>query len=285
MHAAILFNLTGDPDVEKIESQLDDGLPAIDATGTQYLDGKTLFHGRAAAEIIEDVQVPSVTPDGIVTETEEQLRSVKTDYYVDLEEGWAGIDSSDGEFFVDDLLLGIAGVTGEPQEIKLDDWASDFLTKTDPFVWGLNYGEEDENGDSLRAGSAFHTDVDLDDVRENLGTLSGVGFRYDWDGEHVHGSIFESGYVSIFNDWAPDMFARFLADEVLPFTTYDVDVTHQETLDEEDADTDDAEACDQCGSVPKKYGFHEDAGDQVCIVCLDQREEERQQAVADGGEE
>ena len=181
MHAAILYELTGDPDVDEIPSQLDGQLPAIDATGTQYLDGKTLYHGQAADRITEDVDVPSVTSDGITTEKEEQSRRVLTDYYVDLEAGWAGIDSSDGEFFVDDLLVSLAGVVAEEREIALDAWASDFLDATDPYVWGLNYGEEDADGDSVRAGSAFHTDVDIKDVRENLNSLSGVGFRYDWD--------------------------------------------------------------------------------------------------------
>lgn len=286
MHAAILYELTGDPDVDEIPSQLDGDLPAIDATGTQYLDGKTLYHGRAAARITEDVQVPTITPDGITTETEEQQRRVLTDYYVDLEEGWAGIDSSDGEFFVTDLLLSIAGVIGESREIQLDAWAHDFLDATDPYVWGLNYGEETDDGDSIRAGSAFHTDVDLSDVRENREVLSGVGFRYDWSGEPVHGSIFASGYIAVFNDWTPDMFARYLADEVLPYLTRETAGGEQETLDEADAsDADEDEvACDECGSVPKEYGLHDDAGDRVCIVCKDKREEDREEAVADGGD-
>ena len=53
MQAALLYELTGDPDGDTLESKLDGEFPALDVERTAYLDGKTLHHGTAAARIEE----------------------------------------------------------------------------------------------------------------------------------------------------------------------------------------------------------------------------------------
>lgn len=98
MHAAILHLLDGEPNTGELESHLDGEFPAIDVEGTTYLDGQTLYHGEAAARISEEKSVPVPTRNGIVTEPDEVSRRVRTDWYADLEDGWVGISSSDGDF-------------------------------------------------------------------------------------------------------------------------------------------------------------------------------------------
>jgi hypothetical protein len=221
MHASLLYQLTGEPEHVTIDSQLGDGFPAIDAEQLSYLDSHKLQHGIAADQVEKETRVPEVKEHKIATITDEVRRRVQTEYYLDLEAGWAGIDSSDGEFFLEDVERK-ASVVAEELEIALDVWIEDFVTFDGAGVWGVNYSEED--GDMpVRAGSGFHQDASVDGLQRDAENISGVGFRYQWDDRWLKGSIFESGYVALFESCTPEFYGRWLSDHVLPYAAYSAD--------------------------------------------------------------
>lgn len=230
MHAALLYQLTGDPDSTTLESELGREFPILDVQTTRYLDGETLHHGEAAAEVEQDERVPVPTVDGITTETETKQRRKSTSFYVDIDGEWAGIDSSDGEFFVKGMLLSRCGVLGESLEIGLTAWARDFEDKREPMVWGLSYSEGPDE-EPIRAGASFHQDASLDQLVRNAEDVSAVGFAYKWGGQqYIRGVICESGYVAVYSSMGPEEFARWIKAEVMPYAVFDLDAADQSTL-------------------------------------------------------
>jgi len=234
MQAAILYALEGSPDGDIIESKLDGQLPAVEAHATEYLDGLRLSHGQAAARIHDERTLPMPTSSGIETEQMEVTRKALVDFYVDLEGGWAGISSSDGEWFVEEWLLTQHSVAGHEMMLDMEAWISDFLEESSPKVWGVSYSVEGDD-ETTRAGADFHRDADLDQLERDDEHISGVGFRYDWSGNIVRGVIYESGYVALYNHFTEEAFGRWLADHVIPYSYSDVEAaaeTHQTTLGE-----------------------------------------------------
>jgi hypothetical protein len=221
MHASLLYQLTGDPAGGQIESQLGDGFPAIDAETVHYLDGQTLQHGTAAARIDEDRRVPVVRDHKIATVTDDVTKRAQTEYYLDLDAGWVGIDSADGEFFLE-LVERQQSVVAEELELALDVWIEDFSQFDGAGVWGVNYSEGEDDA-PIRAGSGFHQDASLSGVKRDAEHISGVGFRYQWADHWIKGSIFESGYVALFEDTTAEFYGRWLADHVLPYAAYNAD--------------------------------------------------------------
>lgn len=283
MHAAILSKLTNEPDDTNLQSHLGNELPAVEVEATEYLDGRTIHHGTLAGEVGTETDVPFVSDEGIYTEPGRKTWKITAQFYADLEAGWAGVNTGDGEDLLGSYLAGEAGVMREDAVIRLDAWAEEFERKNDADTWGVSFSQDVESGFSEdRAGAYYHSEADVNMMPKGV---SALGFSYRWDGRLVRGMIAESGYVAVYKDWDVDMFARWVADEVEPYLEYDRD--EQQTLkrDTEETDEDAEEACDECGSVPKEYGLHEDAGDEVCIICKDKREEEREEAVADGGDD
>lgn len=230
MNAALLYTLTGDPDSETLDSRLGEGFPAIDAEGTQYLDGQTLYHGTAAARIDEEKRVPVPGNKEILTEMDTVTRRVQTDFYLNLTDGWLGIDSSDGEFLVD-YLLSTHGVLAEPLECNVQAWSEQLEQRDDAGVWGLSYSQSIEDGhDSDRAGAQYHEDAAVHRLPPE--GLSAVGFYYNWDGQPIRGMLAKSGYAAVYRDWTPERFAKWLDAEVLEYCAYEVD--EQTTLGGDD---------------------------------------------------
>lgn len=260
MHGAILSLLTGDPD-GTLDARLGEGFPAVEVNATNYLDGRTIHHGRAAARVTERPRVPVVTPDRIVYDTEEVTRRVGCEWYADLETSWAGVDTSAGEQLVEDYLLSSVGVKPEPTTLRLDAWADRFEDRDEGDVWGVSFSQSVEEGhDRDRAGAYYHTEAD-ERVVPTRGKRA-LGFEYVWDGQWVRGMVAASGYATCYRDWTAAEFARWIADEIHPYLEIDTD--DQATLNEE--------ACADCGRDTELVA---DGGDRVCEVCLDRRDEER----------
>lgn len=251
MQAALLFDLTGEFDGEGIESDVNGSFPAVDAEATQYLDGLTLFHGEAAARVTEEREMPVPKADEIQTEEMERTRRHCVDWYADPdpETGWVGISSSAGAWFVDEYLPIRYEVRGEPLEIDLEQWIEDFVDEDSAQVWGLTYSVE-VNDETTRAGSDFHRDADLSQLERDAADVSGVGFRYRWDG-WTRGVIYESGYVAIYNPWDESMFGRWLHEHVLPYAAYSTELveTVQTTLGEAPATDQPADAAEEAEEV------------------------------------
>jgi hypothetical protein len=257
MHSALLYALVGEPKETSIDSHLGNGFPAIDAETIQYLDGHTLCHGQAVAQVEEQRQQPIVDDEGIWTESAWQSRRVLTNWYADLEAGWAGIDTSDGEFFFK-MLAATHAVSSEKMEIGLEAWARDFLQNDSAYCWGLSYSEGDDE-DAIRAGAGFHQDASLEQLDANKQDVSAIGFGYEWADARARGIICESGYVAIYRDWTEELFGRWLSDQVLPYTVYDADSVNQETLG-------DTEECDRC---ERETELHDYDDGRYCAVCID----------------
>lgn len=214
MHAAILYDLQGDVDEdEQLESKLDSEFPAVDAEGTHYLGGQTLYHGQAAARIYDNQKTPMPMNNGIETETMEVSRRVLVDFYADLQDGWAGISSSDGEWFVDEYLLRKHGLNAFEMKIDLERWLKDFEDEPTASVWGVTYSVE-AGDETTRAGGQFHRDASLEGIERE--DVSGVGFSYEW-GQRIRGVIYESGYVALYTDDLEEYFGKWLSEHILPY--------------------------------------------------------------------
>ena len=276
MHAAILYKLDGEPNTGELESRMVGDFPAVDVDGTSYLDGQTLYHGEAAGRVIENRKVPVPTKNVILSEEQEITRNVRTDWYADLEDGWVGISSSDGEFLFD-WLLSQEGIVAEDAMIRLDAWAEDLERRDDASVWAVSYSQSEEDGhDRDRAGSQYHDDVQSHSMP--VEGKSAIGFKYDWNGSNVRGMVSKSGYVAAYNVSLEEVFARWVSDEILPYLVYDKDDEQrfleevQENREADDADGGEVTECDNC---PQKSESVQktvlDSGDVVnlCVTCRD----------------
>lgn len=221
MHAAILSKLTGDPNTETLESRLGNGLPAAAVEATEYLDGRTIHHGELAGEITEDTEVPFVSDTGIHTETERRSRQVTAEFYADLENEWAGVDTSDGDPLLESYLAGEAGVMREDARLRLAGWVRSFEQRDDASTWGISFSQSTEDGHPEdRAGARYHSEAEVHMIPEGV---SALGFAYRWNGTWVRGMIAESGYVAVYKDWHVEEFAKWVAEEVEPYLEYDRD--------------------------------------------------------------
>jgi hypothetical protein len=241
MHAAILYDLVGDvPDDEDLVEKLDGEFPAVDVEGTHYLDGQTLYHGEAAARIHEERDLPMPTNGGIAVEPLEASRRVLVDFYADLQEGWAGVSSGDGEWFVDEYLYNKHRLDAYEMYVGMESWIQDFVDEDTATVWGLTYSVE-SGDETTRAGAQFHRDASIEQIERDAEDISGVGFGYSWGNNPIRGVIYESGYVAVYSQSVSEsMFARYLSDHVLPYTVSSADRTlhtEQSTLGETDDET------------------------------------------------
>lgn len=233
-HAAILGLLVGDPDTDHLESRLDDGFPAVKCNATEYLDGRTIHHGTVADRISEEVQAPVIGTNGIHTESEKLTRKVAADFYADLEEGWAGVDASDGMDILEAYLLATAGLKLEPTVLNLDVWSDRFEQRDRSSTWGVSFSQAVEDGhEKDRAGAYYHDEVD-ERILPNRGKKA-LGFRYSWEGSIAYGMVAASGFATIYRAWTTAQFARWVADEILPFLEADAAgvATKQATLDDQ----------------------------------------------------
>jgi len=280
MQAAILYKLEGEPNTGELESRMTGEFPAIDVDGTQYLDGQTLYHGEAAGRVIEDRKVPAPTKKAILEETIETTQKVQTDWYADLEDGWVGISSSDGEFLFD-WFVGTEGVVPQDALIRLDAWAEALERRDDASVWAVSYSQSEEDGhDSNRAGAQYHDDVATHNMP--VEGKSAVGFTYDWNGGYVRGMVAASGYVAVYNVTQADVFARWVGEEILPYLVIDrgddqkslEEIKEKREADEDEQDDGDGEVT-ECDNCPQKSESVRktvlDSGDVVklCVTCRD----------------
>ncbi len=220
MHAALLYELVGEADGDSVESYLSRGFPAVDANATHYLDGRTLYFGDATAKVEVEDRVPVPDEEGIHKEKQIHRETHYTEWYADLEGGWAGISTSDGEFFLG-MLQAEHGVVAEPQDVVLDAWVDHLAEQEGAGCWGMSYADDGDDGGAPRAGAGFHADAGVRKLPTEGN--SAVGFRYRWNGMPVRGMLAKSGYLAVYNSWTEEQFARFVADEVWPYTTFDAD--------------------------------------------------------------
>jgi hypothetical protein len=256
MHAAILHRYTGDPEGD-LESRLGQGFPAADVERTQYLDGHTMHHGTLAARVTSEERVPAPGSDVIAMKKDEVERRVATDFYADFTEEWVGASTSTGGDVLTDYLLSQVGVVPEPSQLRAEAWA-ERLEQDDAAAWGASFSQRIEDGDSRdAAGAHYHDEVDA--IPHGL---SAVGFEYLWDGVRVRGTLAESGYVAVYNLDRPEVFARWVADEITPYLE----------VDRGDGQASLTPACERCG-------HDRDLNDDgYCITCQDYLTEH------DGGE-
>lgn len=225
MQSAIIYLLDGEPNTGELKSRMTGEFPAIDVEGTDYLDGKTIYHGEAAGRVSREQRVPALTEEAIFEETVETVDKVKTDWFADLEEGWAGISTGDGEFLFD-WLVATEGIVAEDAKIRLDAWAERLERQDDANVWGVSYSQSEETGhDSDRSGAKYHDDVATHNMP--VEGKSSIGFSYSWGSGYIRGTIAASGYVAAYNVSSADVFAKWVTEEVLPYVERDIDGDQQ----------------------------------------------------------
>ena len=213
MHAALLALVNGEPERMPIETDLR-GFPAIQAESTAYLDGKEIYHGTAANSVEQTVQNVYVDGDRITT-TEEKTRSkVACEWYADLEAGFIGVDSSDGQWLFQHLALK-HGVEAFEAVVDLDSFADQIAANVEATAWQVSRKQSfDEDGDSERVEIKYHDSANL--AETGRGGNIQLGFTYFWNGIRVHGTVAASGYVAIYSSMTVDTFGRWMCDELVP---------------------------------------------------------------------
>lgn len=287
MHAGTIAVLE-EPVDEPLESYGSGGFATLDVRETlDGFDDATIQRGRASDTIETETEEIIINGSTIDVETTGSVEEVWTPWVADVTDtGFVVAERTNGTDpgFPFDVFRSRTGQKVERVEIDVADIIRSFRDRDrDVDVWMVG---SDDGAAEMRYHHHAHV---ADAKRANIG----VGFELAWNNTVAEGVMYASGYVAIYNDsWGPRKFAAFVRDVVLPHAEVpeDDEETEQAELDDEteddaDADTGDPAECDECGSVPTKTDLQEDAGDMVCIVCLDQREEEREQAVADGGQD
>ena len=301
-----ILGLFLDPADEPIETTAFGHGDALEVEEVQEdLSGLPVYHGTAAYEGIQEVDAPLVNDDGTISKTQRTIEDPRlTEWFAvpDANPGFAAIDASDGEYTYRQL----ASITNgwiEPAYYDLYAFTK-YLESANARFWQVVWSDSDEAG-TWYPDADTHGDSITRRGLENHPKQ--VGFRYSYNGRPVRGTIAASGYCEIYSPkWGYAEMAQFIRDELLEFSgipdvghaediaTGDVGLADLEDEDEdnpEDAAEDDAQAtldaatddehevteCEQCGREPEK-GFQEVAGEQLCIVCADNREDELEQS-------
>ncbi|ELZ96036.1 hypothetical protein C440_05582 [Haloferax mucosum ATCC BAA-1512] len=218
MIRAILGLLENEASNTDIPRRLGEGYPAFATASTKYLDGKEIYHGRAADRVETTAQEVHVEDNGIHTERVESRKVSVTDFVADLDAGFVGVDSSDGEWLFE-RLISVAGAGIARAHIDVTAFAK-HVDDQDGRCWQVSYkhaldDDEDDDGQA-KSGTIFHRDAHFG---AGSGTYNQYGFSYLWDGDLICGTISASGYVAVFSTDRPEVFGRWLLDEVLPFAS------------------------------------------------------------------
>jgi len=221
MHDATFFLTLEEARDPEVESHLDGDYPAVDAEGTHYLDGHTVYFGQAADLVEERKEEVLVDPEEITTNRAKTLVPRAIDFYVDVssDPGFIGVSSaSKGEWFVK-RVAAQTGVNVKQTRIDIDAFADHIREQTEiADAWNVSHSR-DFGGGKEQTSIDYHDAADLDAAQN--GTI-GLGFEYMWGDEFVDGIIYESGYVANYSDGLlEEGFARWVREEVLPFLEVD----------------------------------------------------------------
>ncbi len=246
MHAASLFLTHNEARDPEIESKMDGELPAVDAEGVQYLDGRTLYFGTAADYVEEQVQKVHIDHGKITTSREDVINRKVVEFYADVstDPGFIGVSSaSDGEWLVK-RIAAKTGVEVVETRIDVDAFAERIREEAEaPNAWNVSR-QRDYGGGMEETSIDYHHSADLDDA---TGGTIGLGFEYFWDDTRVEGIVYESGYVALYSDTISEVFGAWVREEVLPhlhIPEAGEDETEQSTLTEDEQDRAEVAATD-----------------------------------------
>jgi len=238
MHACILGKIDGEPRDLPIQSNVDD-YPAIDVESTVYLDDRRIFHGDAADRIEVETENVYLSQHSIMTEQEKRTQTAYGDWFADFDAGWVGVSSSDMDWLFDYLAVK-HGVEIRESYIDLDEFAEYIADHHTASAWQTGRKrtlDEDEESESVQID--YHDSARMEEARR--GDNVQLGFTYRWDGSYVRGTITQSGYVAMYKDMPESTYARWMAEEVVPFLTIE-EPTEQTEISVDDADDSSAES-------------------------------------------
>lgn len=249
---------------DELESFGTGGFATLDVRDTQaYLDAARVQKGAACALVESTTEEIHVSGTAIETEEVGATERVFTEWVADvtdagfvLAERTAGSDP----MFPFSVFRGVLGTPVEPA--VLDPTA--FVSQHDDIdLWF--------SGSKAETGEDKPNDVSMGYGRESrqAGGNVGVGFKMGWNGTTVRGVLYQSGYVSVYNEtWGSIQFARFVRDAVLPVASIPdaADDMEQDTLGAADENEDWSEGvCDECGHERTKTRVSQ--GRRICIIC------------------
>lgn len=154
----------------------------------------------------------------------------------------------------------------------------------DQDAWGVGFGGRypaETNGDGAHKGAVYGERVQNDpDLGEDLEVLplSQVGFEHTFGHDSLKAYISESGYVAAHGDeWVTRDFVPWVVEIVGPH------LRDEEPDEDDDGQTtlDGLTACDECGDQVQNTEQHGD--ELLCLNCHDDRVQETEDAVTDGG--
>lgn len=217
MQSAILALVDGEPQRMPIESQLTGDYPAIEANATQYLDGKTIYHGNAADHIETPAQEVTVRESGISTSQTKHFETVACKWYADFEAGFIGVDTSDGDWLFQ-YLAAKHGVEVFETVVDLDAFAEQIAENVHARAWEVSRKRSYDDDDEMeKVEINYHDSANLAETARG-GNIK-LGFEYNWDGTIVRGTVSKSGYVAIYSSMTTATFGRWMHDELVDHLT------------------------------------------------------------------
>lgn len=219
---------------EPLESYEAPGFTTLDVRETaEYLDGKSVQQGRAAATIESSQEEIHIIDGDIEVEQVAATERVWTEWVADVTDaGFVVAERTHGEFpFPFDLIEARTGCGVDPAYIDAGDFISRRQQADDDLdIWFAGTKEETGELEPNNAKMAYGEDaLTHDAIQSDIG----VGFWTHWNGRGVKGVLYNSGYLAIYqpSGWGPEQFARFVREEILPVATADAEVISQAELE------------------------------------------------------
>jgi hypothetical protein len=182
----------------------------------QLPEGGTAIHGRAAKEVVEEVEEVRIENGTIGSFTDTDISTLTTEFLA--LPGKAVIVKSSSGTFAFQLIGQQVDGTIQRGEIDLRDF---YDRKTEPEVWQAgfyNTSGEAENG--VLYGNNVMEDSEFERVLE-YADLNQLGLRYTYDQDDIKVTATESGYINLYqpSGYDQDEFFVYFEQEILPFVS------------------------------------------------------------------
>lgn len=182
---------------DSIESNHDDEDLSVQVEDVQQdLDGRDVYHGRAASRVEREERVASIDPETgeIDVSNEDVERVLSTEFVATLaDDAFVLVDSSEGEFLFDVFGLNYGGKVRRAS-YSVDRFADRIRNQYDATFWGVNWSEGEDH-----PSGAYFPGYGEDDagIVERAMTYEKpqVGWSYVRGGEVYRGTMAASGYL------------------------------------------------------------------------------------------
>ncbi|WP_435360210.1 hypothetical protein [Haloarchaeobius sp. DFWS5] len=188
---------------------------------TTYLeDGRPVFHGRAAIEVIEEYEQGHIDDEtGAIETMTRGERKCKSTHFLVIPDTLMVVESGDGDFAFELIRDALPGVRVRRATIDLNEFAERYYRSegVDPWQVGF-FGNSGQAEKGVVYGEDVFDDTEIGELLSSC-QLNQLGLRYEVDGVSMKVTIARSGYVEVYLPTGLDgnEFAQYLCDELDEF--------------------------------------------------------------------